>query len=186
MNSPIEDTRVMQAGREAEETLRIVAGLPAPRGLEERVQRALSEAPPSARIPAPILTWPLSRERWMQSGIARGAAAAAIVLVVGGGGWGVYARVHPIQAPRMIAMPRVVTPGGFSSAGAMRTPQTLNGTVLAHPVTQPMAQLVVQPAQQTVVQPATNVHAIPAHPRQMGKAADKPQHHLKVAAAAQR
>ncbi|MGB7546973.1 MAG: hypothetical protein WBM14_04420, partial [Terracidiphilus sp.] len=65
---------------------------------------------------------------------ARGAAAAAIVFVVAGGGWGVYSRVQPAQATKVIAMPRVAAPSGFSSAGAMRTPQTLNGPVLAHPL----------------------------------------------------
>ena len=135
MNSPIEDPRAIDAGRQAEATLRMIAGLPAPGGLEDRVQQALSKAPPTARIVA----WPLSserwsRERWMQSSFARGAAAAAIVLAVGGGGWSVYSHVHPAQAPRVIAMPlRVGAPGGFSNAGAMRTPQTLNRPVLAHP-----------------------------------------------------
>jgi hypothetical protein len=48
----------------------------------------------------------------------------------GRGGWGVYSRVQPAQSPKVIAMPqRVNTPGGFSNAGAMRTPQTLNGPV---------------------------------------------------------
>ena len=67
----------------------------------------------------------------------RGAAAAAIVFVVVGGGWGVYLRVQPVQAPKVIAMPRVSAGGGFSSAGAMRTPQTLNGPVLVTPATKP-------------------------------------------------
>ena len=72
----------------------------------------------------------------MRSTAARAAAAAAIVFVVAGGGWGVYSRVQPAQSPKVIAMPqRVNTPGGFSNAGAMRTPQTLNGPILAHPLT---------------------------------------------------
>ena len=66
----------------------------------------------------------------------RAAAAAAIVFVVVGGGWGVYSRVQPPAQSKVIVMPqRVNGAGGFSSAGAMRTPQTLNGPVLAHPVT---------------------------------------------------
>jgi hypothetical protein len=141
MNAPNEDTRAMQAGREVENTLRLVAGLPAPEGLEDRIQQALREAPRSARI----LSWPLSREGWAHSAFARGAAAAAIVFVVGGGGWGVYSRVHPPQAPKVIAMPRIAAPGGFSSAGAMRTPQTLNRPVLAHPVVPPQEHATTPP-----------------------------------------
>jgi hypothetical protein len=115
----------------ADETLRIIASLPAPEGLEDRITEAMSKAPRTASV----LPWPSEfRRGWVHNAMARGAAAAAIVFVVGGGGWGVYSRVHPAQAPKVIAMPRVVAPGGFSSAGAMRTPQTLNGPTLAHPV----------------------------------------------------
>jgi hypothetical protein len=70
----------------------------------------------------------------------RGAAAAAIVLVVAGGGWGIYSRVQTGSPAKIIAMPRVAAPGGFSSAGTMRTPNTLNDPVLTHP-------LRVQPSQ---------------------------------------
>jgi len=168
MNSPIEDVRAMEAGRQADETLRIIAALPAPAGLEDRVQQALSKAPARARI----LSWPLSRGRWAQSGIARGAAAAAIVFVVVGGGWGVYSRVRPYQAPRVIVMPHVAVPGGFSSAGAMRTPQTLNRPVLAHPVVQPT---LVQPA---AVQAAGNLRPMPKQ-----KSATKPHRQVKTAMA---
>jgi hypothetical protein len=65
----------------------------------------------------------------------RGAAAAAIVFVVAGGGWGVYSRVQKPQAAKVITMPvRGSAPGGFSNAGAMRTPNTLNGPVVPIPV----------------------------------------------------
>lgn len=123
-----------------EDTLRLIAGLPAPAGLEDRVQARLNSAPRTARV----FSWPVALRAdssWM-----RAAAAAAIVFVVAGGGWRIYSRVQPSQTGRAIAMPRVITPGGFSNAGAMRTPQTLNGPVLAHPVaavpeaTKPAAQ----------------------------------------------
>ncbi len=111
-----------------EETLRLVAKLPTPLGLEDRVQAALLVAPRPARI----LAWPAALKpdsNWMRS-----AAAAAIVFVVAGGGWGIYSHVRSPQPAAAAAMPlRAVAPGGFSSAGAMRTPQTLNGPVLAHP-----------------------------------------------------
>ncbi|HEY6490015.1 MAG: hypothetical protein WCC26_07335 [Terracidiphilus sp.] len=119
-------------GGDAEETLRLIARLPAPEGLEDRVHAAVRKAPQSARV----LPWPAS-PRWMHGAIARGAAAAAIVCVVAGGGWAVYSRVQPLTVPRVIAMPRVAPGGGFSSANAMRTPTTLNGPTLTHPVASP-------------------------------------------------
>jgi len=112
-----------------EETLRLLAGLPAPTGLEERVQARLALAPPQARV----LSWPTVVQpgfAWAQSAIARGAAAAAIAVVVLGGGWGVYSRVQPAQSEQGMVLPHVAVPGGFAGAGAMRTPQTLNGPVV--------------------------------------------------------
>ena len=120
-----------------EETLRLVARLAAPEGLEERVKAGLRAAPAQGR--ARVLAWPTVRRLgsvWMRS-----AAAAAIAAVVVGGSWGIYSRVQPNQPSKAIATPpRVSTQGGFSSAGAMRTPQTLNGPIVepaavAHPAT---------------------------------------------------
>jgi hypothetical protein len=110
---------------DADATLRLVAGLPAPEGLEDRVHARLRSAPNTARV----IEWP-SRFR-VESPWMRSAAAAAIAFVVVGGGWGVYSRVQPAK---VIAMPsHLAAPGGFSNAGAMRTPQTLNRPVLAPP-----------------------------------------------------
>jgi hypothetical protein len=126
----------------AEATLRLIANLPAPDGLPDRaiarVIAALETAPPTARV----LRWPAV---WQPAGsFMRGAAAAAIVFVVAGGGWGIYTRIQPSQPARVIVMPpRIPAPGGFSSAGAMRTPQTLNGPVLSLPVAAP--SVTVQP-----------------------------------------
>ena len=109
---------------EVDATLRLVAKLPPPAGLEDRVFTSLLAAPRGARI----LNWPqpLHARDWMRS-----AAAAAIVLVVGGGGWGIYSHVQKSETARAIAAPRVVMQqGGFSSAGVIRRPQTLNGPVL--------------------------------------------------------
>jgi hypothetical protein len=128
------------AGRgEAETTLRLIASLSAPVGLEDRVLAGLraarlSAAPGRGSSRTRILSWPTHRR--LESNWMRSAAAAAIVFVVVGGGWGVYSRVQPVQPARVIAMPpRVAAPGGFSSAGAMRTPQTLNGPVVTHKAT---------------------------------------------------
>lgn len=70
----------------------------------------------------------------------RTAAAAAIVFVVVGGGWGVYSRVQHGQPARIIVLPHIPVGGGFSSAGAMRTPVTVPGPVLTHPATPQEAQ----------------------------------------------
>ena len=105
-----------------EETLRLMAKLPAPAGLEDRVHAALRAAPARGRV----LAWPAGLRP--QSGWIRTAAAAAIVFVIAGGGWGVYTRVEHGEPAKVIVMPpRVAGPGGFSGAGAMRTPQTLAG-----------------------------------------------------------
>jgi hypothetical protein len=114
---------------EGDETLRLISALPAPAGLEDRVHTALNVR---SHRRARILTWP--RHLSPQNGWMRTAAAAAIVFVVVGGGWGVYTRVGHNQPTRIIPMPmRMPAAGGFSSAGAMRTPQTLPGPVVMHP-----------------------------------------------------
>lgn len=108
---------------EADSTLRLIAGLAAPVGLEDRVKAGLRRG--SVRRTAELREWPLDvRRGWMQSTWMRGAAAAVIVGVVAGGSWGVYSRVQPRQA--QIAIPRVGASSGFSSANAVRTPKTLD------------------------------------------------------------
>lgn len=140
MNTPTENAHRRADGGEADKTLRLIASLPGPEGLEDRVKMALHATSRRDRV----LRWPSGSRSggggrihggWMHGTVARCAAVAAIVFVVAGGGWGVYSRVQPVVAPRAVALPHVTTPGGFSSAGAMRTPQTLSGTVLSHPVT---------------------------------------------------
>jgi len=90
---------------EAEATLRLIARLPAPEGLEERVRASLRAAPRRGRI----LAWPAAFRP--ESGWMRAAAAAAIVFVVAGGGWGVYSRVEQRQPARTVVLtPRVPHP----------------------------------------------------------------------------
>ena len=140
-----------------EATLRLIATLSAPKGLEERVQAGLRAAPASNN--GRVLAWPAAPESQgsrFASSLLRSAAAAAIFAVIIGGSWGVYSRVQTSQAARAIpAPPRVSTQGGFSSAGAMRTPQTLNGPMVEHPaVTQPATAvpLPAEPAGKPAVQ----------------------------------
>lgn len=135
----------------AEETLQLIARLPAPEGLEDRVKTGLKTAPRAGRI----LHWPASLRptaSWV-----RGAAAAAVVFVVAGGGWGIYMRVQPTQPARVLVMPHAG--GGFSSAGAMRTPQTLNGPILAQPLNTQMDAAETAKAQPVQTKPMKKVPA---------------------------
>jgi hypothetical protein len=103
--------------RNAEETLRLIASLPAPQGLEDRMIEGLRSAPRQGRV----LSWPglvSSSRDWLRT-----AAAAAIAFVIVGGGWGVYSRVQPGSTTATV--PRPAMGGGFSNAGAVRVPQTL-------------------------------------------------------------
>ena len=115
----------------AEETLRMIATLPAPAGLEDRVKAGLQSAPRSGTV----ISWPLARaENWMRGAGMRAAAAAAIVLAVAGGGWGVYSHIQIAPVPAALVEPQLPNgTGRFSSAGAMRVPQTIQGTVIAEP-----------------------------------------------------
>jgi hypothetical protein len=148
---------------EAEKTLRMIAQLPAPEGLEGRVRAVLKAGKPAGQV----LAWPTERQAvsgsvWsgssarsgqdrtvqersrqvhlgqVRSGWLRGAAAAAIVCLIGGGAWGIYARVVPLQSARTIALPHAMSSSGFSNAGAMRTPQTLVGPAAPHAASTPI------------------------------------------------
>jgi hypothetical protein len=47
----------------------------------------------------------------------------------------VYTRVQKNQPAKVVVMPlRVGAPGGFSGAGAVRTPQTLDGPMVTGPI----------------------------------------------------
>jgi hypothetical protein len=172
MNSSIQKPLVDGSGMgEFEETLRLIASLSVPEGLEERVQAGLHAETSTVSRRARILRWPVMprvENAWMQN-LARAAAAAAIVAVVVGGGWGISSRFQPAQPSSAVAVPPRSAgqnghtgQGGFSSAGAMRTPQTLNGPIIEHPV---------------VAHPAT------VAPETAKPAAKTPTRHVKPAAA---
>jgi hypothetical protein len=126
-----------------EETLRMIARLSAPEGLEERMQAGLRKAKTLSPARSRFFPWPFALRLdnpWMQN-MARAAAAAAIVAVVVGGSWRISSRFQPAQPTNAIVLPpHNAIQGGFSSAGAMRTPQTLNGPVIAPPATKPAAK----------------------------------------------
>lgn len=142
-NRSLSDTQDRHLSESGEDTLRLIASLPAPEGLADRMQEGLRHAGPTARV----LRWnrPLRPSaNWMQSTMARGVAAAAIVCVVAGGGWGIYSRVQPAPAAKVLAMPPLVTQGGgLSPSNAKRIPDTLVGPVLTHPVADNTEQQVV-------------------------------------------
>jgi len=142
-----------------EETLRLIASLSAPEGLEDRIQAGLRAAPKPAT--ARILAWPTALR--LENAWLRAAAAAAIVAVVIGGGWVISSRVQPAQPAQAITIPQHAgSQGGFSSAGAMRTPQTLNGPVVAQP-----AKSDAKPAAKTPIhrgKPASKANSQPVAP----------------------
>jgi hypothetical protein len=136
-------------GGDAEATLRLIARLPSPDGLEDRIHAKLIAAPQRGRV----LAWPgafVPAVGWL-----RAAAAAAIVCVVAGGGWGVYSHVQPGMIAQGTAGTHITNQGAgqgtgqgqFSTGDAVRRPQTLNG-----------------PAAPAVVTAATPRHKAPVKP----------------------
>lgn len=141
-NNFVSNPLYREAHGPGEDTLRLIASLPAPAGLADRVQAGLRAAPQPRRILKghETLRPPFG---WMHSGVVRCATAAAIVCVVAGGGWRIYSHVQPAAAARMAVSPNG---NGFSTAGAKRVPQTLDGPVLTHPVVNPPEMKVVEKA----------------------------------------
>ncbi|HTM15847.1 MAG TPA: hypothetical protein VL135_03045 [Terracidiphilus sp.] len=134
-----EDRNERSAGALAEEdTLRMIAMLAAPEGLEDRVKAGLRSAPRRGAV----IAWPsASGEGWMHSAGMRAAAAAAIVLAVAGGGWGVYSHIQIAPVPSaFVEQPLQNGAGRFSTAGAMHVPKTVQGPVVAAPVVEKQKQ----------------------------------------------
>lgn len=155
-----------------EETLRLIATLPAPEGLEERVHHTLRSAPRSARV----LGWPGRRRasKLLAHPWTRTAAAAAIVFVVVGGGWGVYSRVEKSQPGKVLVMPApAATTAGFSGAGAIRTPQTLPGPTVRAPETKAAGEQGAPPEKKPMA-PTKNVKAHTASPSAVLRLAPQP------------
>lgn len=104
---------------EFEQTLKLVAELPAPERLAERVKAELS-APARGRL----LAWPVQgsqRTLWL-----RAAIAAGLLVAVAAGGVTAYRWVAPASTAHS-APARPAAQQNFSTAGAMRTPHTVNG-----------------------------------------------------------
>jgi hypothetical protein len=112
-------------GHEAEETLRLLAKLPPPAQLAERVHRRLAQA---QAMPVRRGFWSL----WMPARRVQFAAAAALVLAVAGSTWSVYHRQPVTGASTGSAQAAPATPGNapdaagaFGSAKVERVPPTL-------------------------------------------------------------
>ena len=124
-----------------EETLRIIASLPAPEGLVDRVQTRLRTAPRAGRV----LAWPMALAGGWSYGVVRGAAAAAIVCVVAGGGWRIYSRVQPGPSARVLVMPAPAgSARGFSLGGSVHTPDPARRPVLTNQMPGPAGETVPQ------------------------------------------
>lgn len=165
-SNPHEPSAIRSASTPAEETLRLIASLPAPVGLEERVQTAVSAARRATPRRGRLLAWPGTarpENSWMRS-----AAAAAIVFVVAGGGWGVYMGVEQPRfdqngPAKVFVMPtHMPATGGFTGAGAIRTPVTLPGPKAPHVIKKPVAEPTA--ARKAVTNPKAPPETSPAHP----------------------
>lgn len=133
MTSPNQYGMTGDGPSSAEATLRLIAGLPAPEGLADRVHTRLRTVPRKTGL----LHWPLAPAMGFRiySPVFRAAAAAGIVCLVAGGGWQIYSHVATTPAGSAVVQPaRIGNSGGFSNAGAMRTPDTLDRPVLKQAV----------------------------------------------------
>jgi len=139
----------------AEETLRLLAELPPPADLTDRVHHILAreQAKPIRRG-----FWSL----WMPAQRLQYAAAAVLVVAVAGSTWSVY-HSHP-QAGQKAGANTPVAPvvhhdassGGFSTAGAERVPPSLNPIkVPPAPKKKPDASKKAKPSPKKLATPAT-------------------------------
>jgi len=148
---------------QAEETLRLLAELPPPADLKDRVHYRLAA---ERTKPMHRSVWSL----WMPAQRLQYAAAAVLVVAVAGSTWGVY-HTRP-QAGQKAGPSTQIAPavphdaGGFGTAGAERVPPTLSPIkVPPAPKKKPSASKMAKPspkvlapqaAQQTSPTPAAN------------------------------
>jgi len=108
----------------AEEVLRRIATLPAPEGLEERVQARLEKVLRSTPRRSAWRLW-MEESLFLYSAPLRAASAVTIAALVLGGGWMVARHTTPVGSA--MKPDSASATGGFSTAGAIRVPQTLQG-----------------------------------------------------------
>jgi hypothetical protein len=111
--------------RGAEETLRRVAQLPPPAGLEERVHERLTAERSHAWHAEERGVWRL----WKPARRLQFAAAAVLAVAVAGSSWGVYhwrgSTKMPSGAQTVQPPPPAPQTGGFGTADVKRVPPTL-------------------------------------------------------------
>lgn len=152
-------------------TLRLLATLPAPQGLETRLLAKLGDHPQPKRV----LAWPW-RVALAESAGMRAVAAALLVAVLAGGGWGIALLTRTVQqAGASRASVRSGMGGtGFSSAGAMRTPETLKGPAVPMTVAAPPATTLVAAPEVAPVKKVGKKNPSAAKPQTTAKA-NKPE-----------
>jgi hypothetical protein len=104
------------------ETLRLLAEMPAPAGLEDRVHRRISAAHEARKQRS---FWSL----WKPAQRLQFAGAAVLMVVIGASSWTVFRGRVVTETPGQPApaSPAPVSPaGGFAPAGAERRPSTVN------------------------------------------------------------
>jgi hypothetical protein len=153
----------------AEQTLRMLAHMPAPEGLSARVQASLRTAPQRERL---SLGGVFGLSGWMRSSALRTAAAMGIVCVVAGGGWQIYSHVQTSPGMQGVALPVHVnsgdsSQGGFSTSGAIAKPDPLKAPVITHQTPNPpqASSQPIQPERKTAKK-KSQAKAAPALPEQ--------------------
>ena len=118
MNSSPSSTYPQHDG-DPEATLRLLAQLPPPHGLADRVHRSLAIAPDTA---SPQRFWSL----WKPAHRLQFAGAAVLVTAMAASSWTILASRHPATpAAKAVAPAPAPQPSTFSTAGAEHRPATL-------------------------------------------------------------
>jgi len=131
--------------RQIDETLHLLAQAEIPAGLEVRLKANLRKAASEPR-PAKVLSWPQSGNAAIANvassafGWHRAVAAIFLAAAILGCAWSVLwqQKTRSASIEQSHPMVRPLPAGGFSNAGAMRTPRTLEGPMAgpeAHPAT---------------------------------------------------
>jgi len=121
MMNPSPSTNDPQASGDPEATLRLLAQLPPPEGLADRVHRSLASAPDPA--PSPRF-WSL----WLPAHRLQFAGAAVLVTAMAVSSWTILESRRPSSPTAKTTVPRTAADSDrstFSSADAERRPATL-------------------------------------------------------------
>lgn len=133
-----------------DKTLHLLAQTPVPEGFKDRLHVALRKAAAEEPQRGRLLAWPKlgAAEAWSAQPQGLGvrwmrlAAAVLIAAAVFASGWGVawHQQASNAAAAPKAPLVRPLPAGGFSSAGAMRTPQTLQAPVVSADQVKPLAK----------------------------------------------